>query len=70
MLVPAGISLPLIIPVVYIMAATAFMSAYAAYPVIDKYMIEPYVDKSEQDDEFVYFGNDDESNTEPVSDAE
>lgn len=55
MLVPAGISLPLIVPVVYIMAATAFMSAYAAYPVIDKYMIEPYASK-EDEEEFVYLG--------------
>ena len=54
-LVPAGISLPVILPVVYIMAATAFMSAYAAYPIIDRYMIEPYAQEQEDDtEEFLY----------------
>ena len=64
-----GISLPIIIPAIYLMAATAFMSAYAAYPVIDKYMIEPYADKNDSDDEYVYFGekSDDESNADEAS---
>ena len=52
LLLPVGISLPLILPIVYALAATAFMSAYAAYPVIDKYMIAPYAE--ENDEEFVY----------------
>ena len=55
LLVPVGISLPLVIPVVYIMATTAFMAAYAAYPVIDKYMIAPYAAEAEADDEeYIY----------------
>jgi uncharacterized membrane protein YesL len=69
MLVPSGISLPLIIPVVYIMAATAFMSAYAAYPVIDKYMIESYADNSDNE-EFVYFGENSEDDSDKFSDVE
>ena len=69
-LVPMSFSVAIIIPVVYIMAATAFMSAYAAYPVIDKYMIEPYAKKS-NDDEFTYFNNadDDEAGDTPVADV-
>ena len=53
LLLPLGISLPLILPVVYAMATTAFMSAYAAYPIIDKYMIAPYAEEKddEEDDE-------------------
>ena len=52
LLLPVGISLPLILPIVYALATTAFMSAYAAYPVIDKYMIAPYAE--ENDEEFIY----------------
>ena len=51
-LLPAGISIPIILPFFYIFAATAFMGTYAAYPVIDKYMIAPYVVESDED--FVY----------------
>ena len=53
LLFPIGITLPLILPVVYALATTAFMAAYAAYPTIDKYMIAPYVEEK-NDDEFVY----------------
>ena len=63
LLVPLGISLSIVIPMVYFMATTAFMAAYAAYPVIDKYMIKPY---QENDDSFIYFKEDteDQSNDE------
>lgn len=33
---------PLILPLVYYMGASLYISTYSAYPVIDKYMIEPY----------------------------
>jgi len=56
-LLPIGISLPLILPVVYALATTAFMSAYEAYPAIDKYMIAPYADEQKEDD-FVYLPED------------
>lgn len=55
MLLPYGISIPLILPFVYIISTFGFMATYAAYPVIDKYMIEPYkkqsVDLSEDAEE-------------------
>ena len=31
-----------IVPIVYIFAAIGFITAYAIYPVIDRYMIAPY----------------------------
>ena len=41
-LLPMGITIPLVLPLVYIISIIAFMSVYAAYPVIDKYLIKPY----------------------------
>lgn len=37
-----AIVVPLVLPLLYYLAFTAFTSAYAAYPVIHRYMIEPY----------------------------
>ena len=52
---PLGIAIPLILPFLYYLSVTAFTSAYAAYPIIDCYMIEPYqnapVDESEETSE-------------------
>lgn len=52
---PLGIAIPLILPFLYYLSVTAFTSAYAAYPIIDRYMIEPYqnapVDESEETSE-------------------
>jgi len=42
LLLPIGISIPLVLPFVYIMAVFGFISTYAAYPIIDRYMIQPY----------------------------
>ena len=42
LLLPIGISIPLVLPFVYIMAILGFIVTYAAYPVIDRYMIAPY----------------------------
>ena len=39
---PLGIAIPLVLPLLYYMAVTSFTCAYAAYPIIDRYMIEPY----------------------------
>lgn len=39
---PIGISIPLVLPFVYILALFGFISTYAAYPIIDRYMIQPY----------------------------
>lgn len=41
-LLPMGITIPLVLPFVYIISIIAFITVYAAYPVIDKYMIKPY----------------------------
>ncbi len=40
--IPMGITIPMILPFFYIMAAIGFMVTYAAYPIIDRYMIAPY----------------------------
>lgn len=52
-LISTPLGFTMILPFIYILALTAFMSAYAAYPIIDKYLIEPYADE-EDAEEFVY----------------
>lgn len=42
-LLGGNIAIPLILPFLYYIAFTAFMAAYAAYPIIDRYMIAPFV---------------------------
>ncbi len=49
LLIPYGISIPLVLPFVYIMSLLGFITTYAAYPVIDKYMIEPYKASENED---------------------
>ena len=46
---PLGIAIPLILPFLYYLAVVSFTSAYAAYPVIDRYMIAPY--RTDEDEE-------------------
>ena len=48
--VPRGISLPLALPVLCMFALLGFISTYAAYPIIDRYMIAPYEDKEDEED--------------------
>ena len=43
---PANIIVPLILPLVYFAAFALFTSTYAAYPIIKKYMIDPYYDEN------------------------
>lgn len=45
-LLPANIIVPMILPLVYFAAFALFTSTYAAYPVIKKYMIDPYYDEN------------------------
>ena len=40
------------LPLVYYIGASSFISTYSVYPVIDKYMIEPY--KQAHPEEFSY----------------
>ena len=42
--------IPVLIVLFIYFSSTAFMAAYAAYPIIDRYMIAPYVDQ-EKDEE-------------------
>ena len=50
-LININIAIPLILPVIYYLSFTAFTSAYAAYPVIERYMITPYqTDADEEED--------------------
>ena len=45
---PSGFSLPIVLPFIYLFASLLFITTYAAYPVIDKYMIAPYANKSDK----------------------
>lgn len=47
-ILPLGFAVALILPFVYIMAAIGFMATYAAYPVIEKYMLEPIEELPEE----------------------
>ena len=40
LILPYGLAVVLILPFVYALAAIGFMATYAAYPVIEKYMID------------------------------
>ena len=51
---PTGFSLPIVLPFVYLIGTLSFISTYAAYPVIDKYMIAPYVKETAPADEEEY----------------
>ena len=50
-LLPYGIAIPIILPFIYLLALIGFISAYAAYPVIKKYMIDPYYDSNDETEE-------------------
>ena len=41
--------IPVMISLMIYLAATAFISSYAAYPIIDRYMIAPFVSNEESD---------------------
>ena len=47
--IPIGIIVPLILPLIYFLPFSAFMTAYAAYPNIKKYMIDPQIASEESD---------------------
>ena len=48
---PYGIAIPIILPFLYLLALIGFISAYAAFPVIKKYMIDPYYDGNDETEE-------------------
>ena len=49
--------IPLMLPLVYYIGASYYISAYSVYPVIDKYMIEPY--KQAHPEEFESYDDED-----------
>lgn len=61
---PLGIAIPLILPFLYYLAVTAFTSTYAAYPIIERYMITPYLNRQNEEDEDEEAGDDEEESTE------
>lgn len=44
---PMGLGVALVLPFIYYLGVCGFISTYAAYPVIKKYMIDPVIPKSE-----------------------
>ncbi|MBQ7172784.1 MAG: DUF624 domain-containing protein [Clostridia bacterium] len=46
---PLNIPIPIILPFFYYVSFVAFISAYGAYPVIEKYMIAPYQKKEKEE---------------------
>lgn len=61
-LLPTPLGFVIILPLIYALAVTAFMGTYAAYPIIDKYLIAPYA--KEDEEEFIYLKPDDSSDEE------
>lgn len=50
-LVPVGIIVPIILPVVYFFGFASFMAAYAAWPKIEELMIKPYRSQNGADED-------------------
>jgi hypothetical protein len=48
---PLGIVVPLILPLFYLLPSIKLFSTYGAYPVIEKYMIEPVIVENDEDEE-------------------
>ena len=44
----AGFSLPLILPIFYLPALCGFVTSYAAFPIIQRYMIDPYMQPDDE----------------------
>ena len=42
-------SIPIILPCIYLFSFSAFMATYAAYPIIDRYLIKPYETPAEDE---------------------
>ncbi len=63
-----AIGILLIMVPMFFLSFTAFMSAYAAYPVIDRYMIAPFV-SNDEDEELEEYGEDDTDNENEETEA-
>ena len=44
-----GIAIPLIVFLLYFLGITSFTCAYAAYPTIERYMIDPYINAADEE---------------------
>ncbi|MBE6596528.1 MAG: DUF624 domain-containing protein [Ruminococcaceae bacterium] len=55
-----GFSIPIILPAFYVVALLGFISTYAAYPIIDKYMIAPYASENDTPAEEPIFHDEEE----------
>jgi hypothetical protein len=44
LLLPSGLGIMIILPFFYLFGLCAFISAYSAYPIIQRYMIDPYAE--------------------------
>ena len=44
-LISTGFIIPIVLPFFYLLGFSLFTTVYAAYPVLDKYMIAPYYDE-------------------------
>ena len=44
-----GFTLPLILPIFYLPALAGFIAGYASWPVIQRYMIDPYEKETDTD---------------------
>ncbi len=49
--IPLGISIPFVLPFVYLIATVGFIATYAGFPIIQKYMIDPYATPTASDSE-------------------
>ena len=67
-MLPIGISIPLILPFFYSLSIIGFMGTYAAYPVIEKYMITPYENQVSEDNDSDSI-TDESNGTEDIPDA-
>lgn len=46
-----GLATPVILPLFYLLGVSGFITTYAAYPIIQKYMIDPYATNEEDNSE-------------------
>ncbi len=66
LLLPMGVSIPIVIPFIYIFAVFGFMVVYAAYPVIEKYMITPYENQQQIEADDIEVNNSEKPTTDMI----
>ena len=48
---PMGLGVTIVLPLIYYLGVCCFITTYAAYPVIKKYMIDPVVSANEDNEQ-------------------